>query len=89
MEGSPTSGSSAQPGTPLANSAERRATSALSAQQRGKQAADISTADQEGQDLAYLRTLGSHPSTCQCLLILINGKVADLKVDTHIGLNPA
>ena len=83
MEGSPTSGSSAQP-----DSAERRATSALSARQRGKQAADISTADQEGQDLAYLRSLGSHPSTCQCLLILINRKVADLKVDTHIGLNP-
>ena len=47
---------------------------------RGKQVADITTADQ-GQDFAYLSTLGSHPSACLCLPISINGKVVDFKID--------
>ena len=77
-EGNPTSGSSAQPGTPLAISAARRATLAHYASAKG---ISITTADQ-GQDFAFLSTLGSHPSACLCLPISIIGKVVDFKVDT-------
>ena len=48
----------------------------------GKRVGDITSADQGGQDFAYLSTLGGHSSECLCIPISINGIVVDFKVDT-------